>query len=323
METSVMETSVMQTSKSRANKTFKQHLIEDLCCSFCLLVLDEPMMTVCDHLFCKKCLINYTKKCSQCPICKGRIGSNTTRPVPNVINNILNKLKAIKDCRFPFNQMLELRCVAERVDLIEDNEDQSTARSSIVDFFRTEATPNSPHSRTNLLDDFHQSVSRTIANPSTLQAAYRSPIGGTTQAAPARELRSNVQNSLVNRLNALNATLNATINATANTTRINLVRSPGNQRTGPSTGLQTNVMVSSLISAFVSPMTERSYDLLRANRMTSGRPTVANSPPARLPNNPRHTNTTNDSTPEATNGIKKSLKKQFIEEVTCPICKFC
>ena len=102
-------------------KTFKKHLIEDFACSYCLGVLNTPVMTVCDHLFCKNCLVNYMEKCNECPICKGEIDEASNLPVPNVINNVLNKLKEMLDDRFPYNQKLELRCAAEMIDLVDES----------------------------------------------------------------------------------------------------------------------------------------------------------------------------------------------------------
>ena len=34
-------------SRSKSAKTFKQHLVDDLQCQFCLSTLDNPLMTEC------------------------------------------------------------------------------------------------------------------------------------------------------------------------------------------------------------------------------------------------------------------------------------
>lgn len=46
---------------------------EDLTCSICLDLFEEPLTTFCGHTFCKECIHEWTKKSFACPICKDRL----------------------------------------------------------------------------------------------------------------------------------------------------------------------------------------------------------------------------------------------------------
>ena len=77
-------------------KYFTGDNIEDeFLCSICNNVLQNPVNTPCDHLFCSGCIRKWLKqpdKESTCPICRKHITLNKVSAAPRIIQRLLEKL---------------------------------------------------------------------------------------------------------------------------------------------------------------------------------------------------------------------------------------
>lgn len=336
IDTSVIDLSVMETSEmvpARPGKTFKQHLVEELCCSYCLLVLDEPMMTACDHLFCKKCLTNYMKKCAHCPTCKQVINAKTNRPVPTPISNILDKLKKMRDIVFPYNQPLMLSCAVESIELDVDETETN----------RTSANPDP-------LSNLHKQVLSAIAT----EPARRGP--STADQARNRSGRSNQ-----NLRSELENSMNTVLDSLANSTPVNATSLQRPPATAGQTGNQLIVNVMSVViqspqsgnvpASSLGDQNANNDRTSNSNRTSNSRSTatrslgaasIYNATPSSNVNQPfrspvrralaneansRRAGSAKSGQQEQANVsketpvIKKSLKYEFEEECHCSICE--
>lgn len=351
LDASIIDVSVIETSRTesmKGGKTFKQHLMEELCCSFCLLVLAEPMMTACDHLFCKKCLHNYMRKCQHCPTCKQVINASTNRPVPTPINNILNKLNKMSDRVFPYNQLLELSCAVESVDLE-------------LDEIETNPAP----ANQNLLTNLHHQVLASIAQGRSPQASDRARSGSNRLNQQTRLQLENQIQTVLGRLNTgvttrsvANSTAGGgsvrtpiTVGLTGNLLIANLIsattRSPetGNQTANssraPNSGstIGTRLLGSASICSatggpvlnqpFRSPVTKRTTASVNPTPARQVNPTIQQFSRLDVPLNQNRAGTGSTRTGQQekvnvsnkTQQIKKSLKNEFEEECLCSICE--
>ncbi|CAF0891433.1 unnamed protein product [Rotaria sordida] len=70
----------------------------ELICAICLNPFDEPISTLCEHIFCVDCIKLWLKKDLSCPICREILIENNLKSVIN--QNILNKLDQLQvKCR--------------------------------------------------------------------------------------------------------------------------------------------------------------------------------------------------------------------------------
>lgn len=71
---------------------------EELYCPICRRVLEEPMQSPCDHLFCRECIHGWLAANESCPVDRGSLELIDLRPAVMFISNMLGKLD-IK-CKF-------------------------------------------------------------------------------------------------------------------------------------------------------------------------------------------------------------------------------
>jgi hypothetical protein len=97
-----------------SNNAYSMLTNENLTCTICCYILDEPITLSCGHSFCRKCAFNWyiTYKRTTCPICRQKIDNKI--PKVNVI------LKAICDSlkdqeRINFNLKNEQNMMNARV----------------------------------------------------------------------------------------------------------------------------------------------------------------------------------------------------------------
>ncbi|XP_040205210.1 tripartite motif-containing protein 59 [Rana temporaria] len=109
------------------------HLIEDLTCSVCFNIYDDPRILKCSHTFCKSCLENINRSSDsyvwrislgrlKCPTCRGitdvSIGVHTL-PINFALKSIVEKFKSnkhfsVRTCPEHHGKQLKLFCVKDR-----------------------------------------------------------------------------------------------------------------------------------------------------------------------------------------------------------------
>jgi hypothetical protein len=72
---------------------------DELLCSICSDVLEDPLTTECQHLFCCDCINGWLCENCTCPIDRKQIPKSTLKLAPKTIKNLLNELKIHCDYR--------------------------------------------------------------------------------------------------------------------------------------------------------------------------------------------------------------------------------
>lgn len=109
------------------------HLIEDLTCSICLNLYDDPRLLKCSHTFCRICLENLIQASDgyfwrlsfhrlKCPTCRRFTDLSTgvdTLPINFALKSIVEKCKAnnrssVRTCPEHRGKLLDLFCVKDR-----------------------------------------------------------------------------------------------------------------------------------------------------------------------------------------------------------------
>ena len=78
----------------------------ELICSICTGVLEKPLETSCQHLFCGECIHQWLSRKESCPHCRENITTTDLRQVLPALKNILNKQKI--NCEYKKNGCKEL-----------------------------------------------------------------------------------------------------------------------------------------------------------------------------------------------------------------------
>ena len=78
----------------------------ELICSICAGVLEKPLETSCQHLFCGECIQKWLSKRKSCPHCRKNITTADLRQVLPALKKILNKQKI--NCEYKSNGCKEL-----------------------------------------------------------------------------------------------------------------------------------------------------------------------------------------------------------------------
>ena len=77
-----------------------------LICSICTGVLEKPLETSCQHLFCGECIQKWLSRRKSCPRCRKNITTTDLRQVLPDLKNILSKQKI--NCEYKSNGCKEL-----------------------------------------------------------------------------------------------------------------------------------------------------------------------------------------------------------------------
>ncbi|RWS12077.1 E3 ubiquitin-protein ligase NRDP1-like isoform X1 [Dinothrombium tinctorium] len=73
---------------------FDADAYNDLLCSICTGVLESPIMTACEHIFCTQCLdlwFGSSTSC-HCPFCNAIVNKNELKSIPRIARNFLGNL---------------------------------------------------------------------------------------------------------------------------------------------------------------------------------------------------------------------------------------
>ncbi|XP_037051211.1 E3 ubiquitin-protein ligase NRDP1-like [Bradysia coprophila] len=65
---------------------------EEFMCTICTQVLENPVQSSCEHIFCHACINEWLAKVKTCPVCRDTITKNV-EPVARYFRNLLNKLE--------------------------------------------------------------------------------------------------------------------------------------------------------------------------------------------------------------------------------------
>lgn len=77
---------------------FPEVVNEELICSICCGVLDQPVQTpACEHLFCEPCITTWLSNQQTCPIDRAAVTLACLKPIPRVLNNFLSRLNIYCD----------------------------------------------------------------------------------------------------------------------------------------------------------------------------------------------------------------------------------
>lgn len=72
---------------------FEGEVDEELICSICSAVLEEPVQApVCEHAFCSACIGEWLNHQSTCPVDRQMITNSQLKPVPRILKNLLSRL---------------------------------------------------------------------------------------------------------------------------------------------------------------------------------------------------------------------------------------
>ncbi len=66
---------------------------EEFLCSICASVLEEPVQSECEHIFCNQCITLWLEKDKSCPVDRKPLESTNLKPVARYFRNLLDKLE--------------------------------------------------------------------------------------------------------------------------------------------------------------------------------------------------------------------------------------
>ena len=69
----------------------------ELLCCICQGVLEDAVVSPCEHVFCSICVKEWLKESGTCPNCRRRINEQNLRQVIPLVKNLINKLKIFCD----------------------------------------------------------------------------------------------------------------------------------------------------------------------------------------------------------------------------------
>lgn len=67
---------------------------EELKCPICCGVLEDPLQgTGCEHVYCRKCIIEWMNNSETCPVDRNQLKKSQLQPIPRIVRNLLNHLR--------------------------------------------------------------------------------------------------------------------------------------------------------------------------------------------------------------------------------------
>ncbi len=73
-------------------KRFFSKVDDEFVCSICTSIVENPVQTKCEHLFCSKCINEWVNVKKTCPIDGGSLTIEDLGEPNRVLRNLLNKL---------------------------------------------------------------------------------------------------------------------------------------------------------------------------------------------------------------------------------------
>lgn len=79
---------------------------EEFYCTICTMVLEEPLQSPCDHLFCSNCIKDWLVVDKSCPVDRRPLTINSLKPPARYFLNMLGKL----DIKCAFRKFIDNTC---------------------------------------------------------------------------------------------------------------------------------------------------------------------------------------------------------------------
>ena len=71
----------------------KSEITDDITCSICTDIVQSPLQTPCQHVFCKECITNWIKRGNDtCPVDRALLKNIQLKPLPRIIQKLINRL---------------------------------------------------------------------------------------------------------------------------------------------------------------------------------------------------------------------------------------
>lgn len=62
-------------------------------CTVCMMVVEKPLVSPCDHIFCTKCILKWITLHNNCPVDRRSLQANSLKTAPRFYRNLWSKLK--------------------------------------------------------------------------------------------------------------------------------------------------------------------------------------------------------------------------------------
>lgn len=66
---------------------------EEFHCSICTMVLENPMQSPCEHIYCAECIKGWLKVDASCPVDRCSLAMDNLKPAPRYFRNMLDKVE--------------------------------------------------------------------------------------------------------------------------------------------------------------------------------------------------------------------------------------
>lgn len=71
---------------------FVAEIEEDFICSICNMVLEDPLCSICEHMFCRECIHSWLLQEECCPEDQKKLKVDQLKPPARIVRNLLNKM---------------------------------------------------------------------------------------------------------------------------------------------------------------------------------------------------------------------------------------
>ncbi len=72
---------------------FVSEIDDEYLCAICTLVLENPVQSDCEHIFCSKCINEWLDSDLSCPVERKILQPENLKPVPRYFRNMMDKLE--------------------------------------------------------------------------------------------------------------------------------------------------------------------------------------------------------------------------------------
>lgn len=66
---------------------------DEFLCSICTMVLENPLQSPCEHIFCSECIKDWLKVEARCPVDRFVLAPGDLKPTPRYFRNMLDKVE--------------------------------------------------------------------------------------------------------------------------------------------------------------------------------------------------------------------------------------
>lgn len=70
---------------------------EDFHCVICTMVLEHPVQSPCEHIFCNDCIVKWLSIKETCPVDQSSLRVQDLKSVPRYFRNLLDKMEILCD----------------------------------------------------------------------------------------------------------------------------------------------------------------------------------------------------------------------------------